>query len=65
MSRQHSERDIGFEILTDTTENHREMLAGNETEQVYLTSGTYHRLADASQIGWHPRFSELIVKETV
>lgn len=35
------EKDIGFEIFSDTTEQHREKLAGSDTEQVYLTSGTY------------------------
>ena len=54
------ETDVGFEIFTDTTEDHREKLAGNDTEQVYLTSGTYHRLADLVRVGWHPRFEELM-----
>ena len=56
------EEDIGFEIFTDTTEEHREKLAGSDTEQVYLTSGTYHRLTDMIRIGWHPRFKELMSK---
>lgn len=54
------EKDIGFEIFTDTTEEHREKLAGSDTEQVYLTSGTYHRLAGMVRVGWHPRFEELM-----
>jgi hypothetical protein len=54
------EQDIGFEIFTETTEEHREKLAGADTEQVYLTSGTYHRLADMVRVGWHPRFEELM-----
>ena len=49
-------------MFTDTTEEHREKLAGSDTEQVYLTSGTYHRLADMIRIGWHPRFRELMSK---
>jgi hypothetical protein len=56
------EEDVGFEIFTDTTEDHREKLAGSDTEQVYLTSGTYHRLADMIRIGWHPRFKQLMSK---
>lgn len=56
------EEDIGFEIFTDTTEDYREKLAGSDTEQVYLTSGTYHRLADMIRVGWHPRFKELMEK---
>lgn len=54
------ERDIGFIILTETTESHREKLAGAETEQVYLTSGTYHRMADRLHVGWHPRYETLM-----
>jgi len=62
MKQSHPEQDIGFEIFTDTTEEHREKLAGSDTEQVYLTSGTYHRLADMIRVGWHPRFKELMQK---
>lgn len=62
MKRGATDEDIGFEILTDTTEEHKEKLAGSETEQVYLTAGTYHRLADMVRIGWHPRFKELMAK---
>jgi hypothetical protein len=54
------EQDVGFEILTETTEDHREKLAGTATEQVYLTSGTYHRLADLLRVGWHPRYEALM-----
>lgn len=54
------EEDVGFEIFSDTTEDHREKLAGSDTEQVYLTSGTYHRLANMIRVGWHPRFDELM-----
>jgi len=54
------EKDVGYEIFTDTTEAHCEKLAGSDTEQVYLTSGTYHRLAELIQVGWHPRFQELM-----
>ena len=55
-----AEADVGFEILTETTEGHREKLAGSDTEQVYLTSGTYHRLADLLRVGWHPRYEDLM-----
>jgi len=60
MSKSQSEKDKGFEIFSETTENHRENLAGIQTEQVYLTSGSYHRLADRIQLGWHPRFEDLM-----
>lgn len=55
-----TDSDIGFEIFTETTEEHREKLAGSDTEQVYLTSGTYHRLADLLRVGWHPRYEALM-----
>lgn len=29
------------------------------TRSVYLTSGSYHALADTLEIGWHPEFSDL------
>ncbi len=60
MSRTKTEEDIGFQILSDTTEGYREKLAGIDTDHVYLTSGTYHRMADNVQVGWHPRFKELL-----
>ncbi len=60
MKRGTMEEDVGFEIFTETTEGYREKLAGMDTEQVYLTSGTYHRLADLLSVGWHPRYSELM-----
>jgi len=62
MSQASREEDVGFEIFTETTEDHREMLAGSSTEQVYLTAGTYHRLADMIRLGWHPRFKDLMAK---
>jgi hypothetical protein len=63
LRRDESEEDVGFRVLTETTDEHRERLAGMETEQIYLTSGTYHRMADRLAIGWHPRFVELMKTE--
>ena len=54
------DEEIGFEVFTETTEDHREKLAGTDTEQVYLTSGTYHRLADLLRVGWHPHYEALM-----
>ena len=55
------EKDVGFEVFTDTTEAHCEKLAGSDTEQVYLTSGTYHRMAELLRlVRWHPRFEQLM-----
>jgi hypothetical protein len=55
-----AEQDIGYEIFTETTEGHREKLGGIETDHVYLTAGTYHRLADLIRLGWHPQFEKLM-----
>ncbi len=60
MKKSHPEEVIGFEILCDTTMEYREKLAGIDTEQCYLTAGTYHRMADAIAIGWHPRYGDLL-----
>jgi len=57
-----SPEDIGFAILSETTRDHCEKLAGSDTEHVYLTSGSYHRLADSLQVGWHPKFKDLMKK---
>jgi len=52
--------DLGYEIYSETTMEYRARLAGSETDQVYLTSGTYHDLADGLTVGWHPDFKKLI-----
>lgn len=62
MSKDKEEEIVGFEILTTTTEDYREKLAGSDTEQIYLTAGTYHRLANLIRLGWHPRFQEIMGK---
>ncbi|WP_239617327.1 ABC-three component system protein [Cohnella mopanensis] len=54
--------ESGLDILHQTL-NHREPLAGQQTEQFYLTRGSYHRLADAMEIGWHPDYKILIEAE--
>lgn len=63
LNRTEPEEDVGFKVLCETTDGHRERLAGMETEQVYLTAGTYHRLADQLVVGWHPRYVELVKQE--
>jgi len=60
-----SERDQGYLIYTDTTEDHCENLAGTATEQVYLTAGTYHRMAGLIRLGWHPRYEALMREPSV
>lgn len=60
LSKHEEDADIGFKILTETTDDYKEALAGVDTEQVYLTSGTYHRMADRLTVGWHPDFENLM-----
>jgi hypothetical protein len=45
------------QTLLNETMLHREMLAGQETTEYYLTQGAYHRLADdPPAVGCHPRY---------
>ncbi len=60
MKQDHPPGDVGFAILMETTENHRERLAGSATDEVYLTAGTYHLLADLLELGWHPEYATII-----
>ncbi|WMX58967.1 ABC-three component system protein [Peribacillus sp. R9-11] len=47
--------EYGGDILIDTLD-HREALAGQPTENYYLTRGSYHMLADELEVGWHPDY---------
>jgi len=49
----------GIQTYAETI-NHKERLAGQLTENYYLTRGTYHMLADILDVGWHPKFKELL-----
>jgi len=53
--------DYGL-IIYNQTMNHRENLAGQPTEQFYLTTGSYHILANKKdlQLGWHPEFKSML-----
>lgn len=53
---------LGQAILNRCME-HREMLAGQATQEWYLTQGAFHKLADAlgadlPRLGWHPKYRE-------
>jgi hypothetical protein len=53
---------LGREILGSVL-NHRESLAGQQTQEFYLTTGAYHRLAndpkEKPRVGWHPKYQEM------
>ncbi|MGO4185492.1 ABC-three component system protein [Paenibacillus sp. TAF43_2] len=51
--------DLGLKTLVQTLD-HREPLAGQQTEQYYLTRGSYHRLANKLKIGWHPDYKIIL-----
>lgn len=55
------ETKLGNYTYTDCR-NYRETLAGEPTQEYYLTRGTLHRQSDAEQLGWHPRYQELLRK---
>jgi hypothetical protein len=45
------------QVLLNEVMLHREMLAGQQTSEYYLTQGAYHRLADdPPAVGWHPKY---------
>ncbi|MNL80951.1 hypothetical protein D3C87_2079330 [compost metagenome] len=46
----------GQYVFADTTYLHREDLAGQPCDELYMTSGHYHRLADDNQVWWDPEF---------
>lgn len=49
--------DAGYQVLLAAME-HREPLAG-VTQEPYMTTGGFHRLADVVRIWWHPKWKVL------
>jgi hypothetical protein len=49
---------IGQTVLADTTYEHRESLDGQMCDELYMTSGNYHRLAEEDEVWWDPNFSK-------
>lgn len=58
-----ADRTSAGQDIYEETLDHREMLAGQPTQQQYLTRGAYHRIADRIDgngkpaLGWHPDFA--------
>ncbi|MGO6996898.1 ABC-three component system protein [Rhizobium leguminosarum] len=50
--------DIGQTVLADVTYEHRETLDGHPCDELYMTSGHYHRLAEEDEVWWDPAFRE-------
>lgn len=54
-------RRIGAVVYSEA-QKLRENLAGQPTEEPYVTRGAYQRLADSLLVGWHPKFKDLVAK---
>ena len=48
--------EIGIKILERSTYNHLEPLGSDPCNELYMTSGHYHRLADEDVVWWHPNY---------
>ncbi len=48
--------NIGLAVLAETTYEHRESLDGHLCDELYMTSGNYHRLAEENEVWWDPSF---------
>lgn len=59
----HTDEAIGQTVLADTTYDHRESLDGHACDELYMTSGHYHRLAEEDDVWWHPIFSKGGIRE--
>jgi hypothetical protein len=51
-----SRSTIALAVLADTTYEHRESLDGHPCDELYMTSGNYHRLAEDDEVWWDPGF---------
>ena len=47
---------IGLAVLADTTYEHLESLDGHPCDELYMTSGNYHRMAEENNVWWDPSF---------
>jgi hypothetical protein len=48
---------IGQEVLAEVTYEHRESIDGQPCEEIYMTAGHYHRLAETDDVWWDPTFT--------
>jgi len=51
-----SPSQIGLAVLADTTYEYRESLDGHSCDELYMTSGNYHRLTEGDEVWWDPSF---------
>ena len=60
-----SENELGelaFDIFSNTLENYLCKIRGFDTEP-YFTKGSFHKLADELEIGWHPNWKTQFLKK--
>ncbi|MEJ0029517.1 MAG: ABC-three component system protein [Bacteroidota bacterium] len=50
--------DMAFSIYSSTIENYFSKIRGFDTEK-YFTNGSFHRLSEDLEIGWHPNWESL------
>jgi hypothetical protein len=55
-----NDKDIGYHIFDETTNDYLVSIRGVQTEQFYFTRGSYHRLSENLHVGWHPKFDEIL-----
>lgn len=59
-----SDRDVGYGIMCATLGGQDEVkLAGSPITYPYLARGSYHRLSNNREVGWHPKFEQLLKDE--
>ncbi|WP_354129903.1 ABC-three component system protein [Bradyrhizobium sp. RT3b] len=51
-----SASELGRRILIQSTYHHHEPLGGQPCDELYMTSGHYHRLADDDEVWWDPTY---------
>lgn len=53
--------DLAFEIYDTTINGYLARIRGYETEP-YFTKGSFYKLSDALEIGWHPHWEKYFIK---
>jgi hypothetical protein len=54
-------KEKGYFIF-DSTTDHKETINGEIPIEYYMTKGSYHRLSDSLEVGWHPNFKNILNK---
>ncbi|MCH8012995.1 MAG: hypothetical protein IIA61_13795 [Candidatus Marinimicrobia bacterium] len=57
-----NDKEVGYRIFDETTNNYLVSIGGLPTEHPYFTRGAYHRLSENLLVGWHPKFEDILSK---